>query len=162
MTPLRGKISQFIFINSQRGNLCQSESFWASDLWVHVCPPTEAKKVCVWPDEKSWGLDLHILTAAHFPGQQHQGVQDVVTLLGARLHEDGTETNSCVKMTILTRLLHCRGRGVATPAILFPKEPAQASKASTCSCAGSLWHKKSWLPCTERINYRRPFVINNQ
>ena len=42
------------------------------------------------------------------------------------------------------------------PAVLCHKEPARASKA------GSLWHKDSWLPCTERSYYRRPYAIKNQ
>ena len=28
--------------------------------------------------------------------------------------------------------------------------------------AGSLCHKDSWLPCTERSYYRRPYAIKNQ
>ena len=47
---------------------------------------------CASPDEESGGLDLHVLAAAHLPGQQDEGVQDVVSVLGARLHEDSTET----------------------------------------------------------------------
>ena len=55
---------------------------------------------------------------------------------------------------------------------LCHKEPAQG-KQETCWVfwhsllgallpAGSLRHKDSWLPCTERMYYRRPYAIKNQ
>ena len=42
------------------------------------------------PDEECRGLNLHVLVAAHLPGEEHEAVQDVVAVPGAGLHEDGT------------------------------------------------------------------------
>ena len=55
----------------------------------------------------------------------------------------------------------------ATPALLCHKEPAPRIQSSLLGAfclllAGSLWHKDSWLPCTERSYYRRPYAIKNQ
>ena len=54
--------------------------------------------------------------------------------------------------------------------ILCHKEPAQKSLNAKYPhwvvfflfLAGSLCHKDSWLPCTERSYYRRPYAIKNQ
>ena len=51
--------------------------------------------------------------------------------------------------------------------LLCHKEPARRIQspqlgALSLLLAGSLWHKDSWLPCTERSYYRRPYAIKNQ
>ena len=48
------------------------------------------------------------------------------------------------------------------PAILCHKEPARELGVFCLLLAGSLWHKHSWLPCTDRSYYRRPCAIKNQ
>ena len=70
--------------------------------------------------------------------------------------------------------LSCRGSSLIgrelplvmlAPAVLCHKVPARASRHWGVFClplAGSLWHKDSWLPCTERSYYRRPYAIKNQ
>ena len=51
--------------------------------------------------------------------------------------------------------------------LLCHKEPAPRIQSPLLGAfclllAGSLWHKDSWLPCTERSYYRRPYAIKNQ
>ena len=48
--------------------------------------------------------------------------------------------------------------------LLCHKEPARRIQSPLLAAfclllAGSLWHKSSWFPCTERSYYRRPYAI---
>ena len=56
-------------------------------------------------------------------------------------------------------------QSVAMPAVLCHKEPARAKYPHLflfyLLLAGSLWHKDSGLPGTEKPHYRRPYGIKN-
>ena len=51
--------------------------------------------------------------------------------------------------------------------LLCHKEPVRRIQSPLLGAfclllAGSSWHKNSWLPCTEKSYYRRPYAIKNQ
>ena len=70
---------------------------------------------------------------------------------------------SLTRRSLRIRLVHLdvedSSEELLAPALLCHKEPARRIQSPLLFClllAGSLWHKDSWFPCTERSYYRRP------
>ena len=94
------------------------------------------------------------------------------TIMMAEKAADMIRGNQCGPLSLVeaqrgSSLIGQELHSFSTPALLCHKEPARRIqspllKAFCLLLAGSLWHKDSWLPCTERSYYRRPYAIKNQ